>query len=153
MTDTMQGVGAGPETASLPGGVTVPGATACRHCGAPLELTVVDLGKSPLCQTVLTVEQLEQAEAFYPLHVCAANGAGSSRSREFVPPEDIFTEYAYFSAYSDSGWSTLAVTSEMTRTTRPRTGRASSSSSPRTMAISFSTSCRRGFRCSASSRR
>ena len=47
----------------------MPGATACRHCGAPLELTVVDLGKSPLCQTVLTTEQLEQAEAFYPLHV------------------------------------------------------------------------------------
>ena len=35
----------------------VRGATRCRHCDAPLSLTVVDLGKSPLCQTVLTAEQ------------------------------------------------------------------------------------------------
>ena len=102
MTDTMQGVGAGPETTSLPGGATVPGATACRHCGAPLALTVVDLGKSPLCQTVLTTEQLEQAEVFYPLHVRACEQCWLVQIPQFVPPEDIFTEYAYFSAYSDS---------------------------------------------------
>ena len=74
----------------------------CRHCGAPLELTVVDLGKSPLCQTVLTVEQLEQREAFYPLHVRACEQCWLVQIGEFVPAEDIFTEYAYFSAYSDS---------------------------------------------------
>jgi hypothetical protein len=98
----MQGVGAGPETTSLSGGATVAGATACRHCGAPLELTVVDLGKSPLCQTVLTTEQLEQQEAFYPLHVRACERCWLVQIPQFVPPEDIFTEYAYFSAYSDS---------------------------------------------------
>ena len=81
---------------------SVPGATACRHCGAPLSLTVVDLGKSPLCQTVLTDEQLEQAEAFYPLHVRACEQCWLVQIPQFVPPEDIFTEYAYFSAYSDS---------------------------------------------------
>ena len=81
---------------------SVPGATACRHCGAPLSLTVVDLGKSPLCQTVLTDEQLEQAEAFYPLHVRACERCWLVQIPQFVPPEDIFTEYAYFSAYSDS---------------------------------------------------
>jgi SAM-dependent methyltransferase len=80
----------------------VPGATRCRHCGAPLLLTVVDLGKSPLCQTVLTVEQLEQSEAFYPLHVRACEHCWLVQIPQFVPPEDIFTEYAYFSAYSDS---------------------------------------------------
>ena len=48
----------GPQTASLGRGTAVPGATACRHCGAPLELTVVDLGKSPLCQTVLAIPNL-----------------------------------------------------------------------------------------------
>src|SRR6187551_1979170 len=78
------------------------GSTTCRHCGAPLELTVVDLGKSPLCQTVLTVEQLEQREAFYPLHVRACEKCWLVQIGEFVPAEDIFTEYAYFSAYSDS---------------------------------------------------
>ena len=92
----------GPQTASLGRGAAVPGATACRHCGAPLELTVVDLGKSPLCQTVLTTEQLEQAEAFYPLHARACRECWLVQIAEFVPPEDIFVEYAYFSAYSDS---------------------------------------------------
>jgi len=95
-------VSAGPEATSLLHGAAVPGASACRHCGAALELTVVDLGKSPLCQTVLTSEQLEQGEAFYPLHVRACERCWLVQIPQFVPPEDIFTEYAYFSAYSDS---------------------------------------------------
>ena len=86
----------------IPEAVEVRGATICRHCGAPLELTVVDLGKSPLCQTVLTTEQLERGEAFYPLHVRACERCWLVQIPEFVPPEEIFTEYAYFSAYSDS---------------------------------------------------
>jgi len=98
----MQEVGVGPQTASLGRGAAVPGATACRHCGALLELTVIDLGKSPLCQTVLTTEQLEQPEAFYPLHARACRECWLVQIAEFVPPEDIFVEYAYFSAYSDS---------------------------------------------------
>jgi hypothetical protein len=81
---------------------SVAGGTSCRHCGAPLALTVVDLGKSPLCQTVLTTEQLEQPEIFYPLHARACERCWLVQIPEFVPPEDIFTEYAYFSAYSDS---------------------------------------------------
>ena len=80
----------------------VRGATRCRHCDAPLRLTVVDLGKSPLCQTVLTAEQTEQGEMFYPLHARACERCWLVQIPEFVPPEDIFTEYAYFSAYSDS---------------------------------------------------
>ena len=98
----MEGVTADPETLSMPVDRAVPGATTCRHCGAQLELTVVDLGKSPLCQTVLTTEQLEQSEAFYPLHVRACERCWLVQIPEFVAPEDIFTEYAYFSAFSDS---------------------------------------------------
>jgi len=74
----------------------------CRHCRAALELTVVDLGKSPLCQTVLTAEQLEQREAFYPLHVRVCERCWLAQIPELAAPEEIFTEYAYFSAYSDS---------------------------------------------------
>jgi SAM-dependent methyltransferase len=98
----MERVAADPKTSSRADASGVPGATSCRHCGALLELTVVDLGKSPLCQTVLTVEQLEQGEMFYPLHVRACERCWLVQIPEFVPPEDIFTEYAYFSAYSDS---------------------------------------------------
>ena len=98
----MERVAVDPEALADVRASSVPGATACRHCGAPLSLTVVDLGKSPLCQTVLTDEQLEQAEAFYPLHVRACEQCWLVQIPQFVPPEDIFTEYAYFSAYSDS---------------------------------------------------
>jgi hypothetical protein len=90
------------DTVAAPHVGAVPGATTCRHCGAALDLTVVDLGKSPLCQTVLTDKQLEQEEQFYPLHVRACESCWLVQIPQFVPPEDIFTEYAYFSAYSDS---------------------------------------------------
>ena len=80
----------------------MPGATVCRHCGAPLALTMVDLGKSPLCQTVLTDDDLERGEAFYPLHVRVCERCWLAQIPELAAPEEIFTEYAYFSAYSDS---------------------------------------------------
>ncbi len=81
----------------------VPGATACRHCGAPLELTMVDLGKSPLCQTVLTTEELERGEVFYPApRARLRTAAGSPRSRSSSGLTRSSREYAYFSAYSDS---------------------------------------------------
>ena len=80
----------------------VPGGTNCRFCGDPLQLTVVDLGKSPLCQTVLSVEQLEEGEMFYPLHARACERCWLVQIPEFVPPEGLFEEYAYFSGYSDS---------------------------------------------------
>ena len=80
----------------------VPGGTTCRFCGEPLRLTVVDLGKSPLCETVLSDEQLDQEERFYPLHVRACERCWLVQIPEFVSPEGIFEEYAYFSAISDS---------------------------------------------------
>jgi SAM-dependent methyltransferase len=82
--------------------MAVPGATSCRFCGGGLDVDVVDLGKSPLCQTVLAEEQLDRAEAFFPLHVRACSRCWLVQIPEFVPPDDLFTEYAYFSAYSDS---------------------------------------------------
>ena len=81
---------------------SIPGATTCRFCSAPLELSVVDLGMSPLCQTVVRPDALEQSEPFYPLHVRACEQCWLLQIGEFVPPTELFTEYAYFSAYSTS---------------------------------------------------
>jgi trans-aconitate methyltransferase len=78
------------------------GATKCRFCGAPLELTVVDLGKSPLCERFLRANELEEMEPFYPLHVRACERCWLVQLPSFVPPAEIFAEYAYFSAYSTS---------------------------------------------------
>jgi hypothetical protein len=72
----------------------------CRFCAAPLDLTVVDLGMSPLCESFLRVDQIRRMEPFFPLHVFACEQCYLVQLEAFVPPEEIFTEYAYFSAYS-----------------------------------------------------
>jgi hypothetical protein len=75
---------------------------ACRFCGEPLKHTFVDLGMSPPCQTHITVEQLNQMERFYPLHAFVCHKCFLVQLGEYVTPDEIFTEYAYFSSYSDS---------------------------------------------------
>jgi hypothetical protein len=74
----------------------------CRLCRAPLATSFVDLGMSPLCESFLTAEQLDQMEPYYPLHTLVCGGCFLVQLREYVQPEHIFTEYAYFSSYSTS---------------------------------------------------
>jgi SAM-dependent methyltransferase len=74
----------------------------CRFCGSAVRDTFVDLGMSPLCESFLTREQTDQAEAFYPLHAYVCAECFLVQVKEYVAPEGIFTEYAYFSSYSDS---------------------------------------------------
>jgi predicted TPR repeat methyltransferase len=75
-------------------------ATLCRFCSTKLEDTVVDLGMSPLCESFLSAEQLDAQESFYPLHVWVCRECFLVQLSEYVQPEEIFTEYAYFSSYS-----------------------------------------------------
>ena len=74
----------------------------CRFCKAELRHTFVDLGMSPLCESYLSRDQLNQMEAFYPLHVFVCDRCFLVQLQEYVNPEHIFAEYAYFSSYSDS---------------------------------------------------
>jgi 2-polyprenyl-3-methyl-5-hydroxy-6-metoxy-1,4-benzoquinol methylase len=74
----------------------------CRFCGCSLTHTFIDLGMSPLCESFLNAEQLNQMEPFYPLHVYVCENCLLVQLQEYVSPETIFTEYAYFSSYSDS---------------------------------------------------
>ena len=76
--------------------------TCCRFCRVPLSHTFVDLGMSPLCESYRNADQLNQMEPFYPLHAYVCGDCFLVQLEEFVPPEEIFTEYAYFSSYSDS---------------------------------------------------
>lgn len=74
----------------------------CLFCKAPLSQTVVDLGMSPLCESYVSASQLNQMEAFYPLHVRVCGNCFLVQLEEYVSPENIFSDYAYFSSYSDS---------------------------------------------------
>jgi SAM-dependent methyltransferase len=75
---------------------------ACRFCGAALAATAVDLGMSPLCERFLRADQLDEMEPFFPLRVLVCERCWLVQLAEYVAPEEIFGEYAYFSSYSDS---------------------------------------------------
>jgi 2-polyprenyl-3-methyl-5-hydroxy-6-metoxy-1,4-benzoquinol methylase len=77
-------------------------AVACRLCGADLTETFVDLGMSPLCESYLRADQIDARESFYPLHVRICTECLLVQLPAYVPGEDIFSDYAYFSSYSDS---------------------------------------------------
>ena len=78
------------------------GADTCRFCAAPLSVNLVDLGMSPLCESYLTADQANAMEPFYPLHVFVCSRCYLAQLGEYVRAEHIFTEYAYFSSYSES---------------------------------------------------
>jgi len=74
----------------------------CLSCGAALRHTFVDLGMSPLCESYVAREKLNDMEPFYPLHVYVCDQCFLVQLQEYVSPAEIFTEYAYFSSYADS---------------------------------------------------
>jgi ubiquinone/menaquinone biosynthesis C-methylase UbiE len=73
----------------------------CRFCSGPLA-EFVDLGMSPLCESYVARDQLKSMEPFYPLVAYVCRDCLLVQLQEYVAPEDIFSEYAYLSAYSDA---------------------------------------------------
>lgn len=76
--------------------------SACRSCGAGLERTFLDLGMSPLANSYIKPEQTNRMEPFYPLHVYVCEKCLLVQLEQFSTPQDIFSDYAYFSSFSDS---------------------------------------------------
>ncbi|HLF57598.1 MAG TPA: class I SAM-dependent methyltransferase [Thermoanaerobaculia bacterium] len=76
--------------------------TRCRFCSAPLELVLADLGSSPLANSYLAPDELDRAEKFYPLCVRVCERCWLCQLPEAASPEEIFSDYAYFSSYSTS---------------------------------------------------
>lgn len=74
----------------------------CRFCNTKLECQVVSLGYSPLSNSYLTKEQLQKMEPYYPLEVYVCDNCFLVQLQEFESPEHIFSDYAYFSSYSDT---------------------------------------------------
>jgi SAM-dependent methyltransferase len=86
-----------PETGATPGP-----RTQCRLCREPLTQTFADLGMSPLCESYVAADQLDRMEPFFPLHVWVCSRCFLVQLGEYVSPAQIFSEYAYFSSYSES---------------------------------------------------
>jgi 2-polyprenyl-3-methyl-5-hydroxy-6-metoxy-1,4-benzoquinol methylase len=88
---------------------------ACRFCRRKLETLFVDLGMSPLSNSYLTRDQLNQMEAFYPLRVFICASCLLVQAEEFESPQSIFSNYAYFASYSDSWLQHAKTYAEMAR--------------------------------------
>ncbi len=77
-------------------------APTCRFCAADLRNAFVDLGATPLCERYVSAEHYSEAEPFYALRAYWCASCYLVQLEALVRPEDIFTEYAYFSSYSDT---------------------------------------------------
>ena len=74
----------------------------CRFCEAPLSHTFADLGMSPLANSYVAPEKADAMEPFYPLHALVCTKCWLVQLQMYQTGEDIFSDYAYFSSYSDS---------------------------------------------------
>ena len=74
----------------------------CRFCGAPLQHTFVDLGMSPVANSNIKPENSQDMEPFFPLHAYVCDSCYLVQLEKFQSPGEIFSDYAYFSSYSQS---------------------------------------------------
>lgn len=74
----------------------------CRFCSQEVEHLFVSLGSSPLANSYLSKNALFKMELFYPLEVYVCSRCFLVQIQEFESPEKIFSDYAYFSSYSDT---------------------------------------------------
>ena len=75
----------------------------CRHCHAPLQHTVLDLGHQPPSNAYLTEAQLEEPEIYYPLKLFVCSQCWLVQVPQYASAEQLFSaDYAYFSSISKS---------------------------------------------------
>jgi 2-polyprenyl-3-methyl-5-hydroxy-6-metoxy-1,4-benzoquinol methylase len=79
-----------------------PGASGCRCCGAPLTETFADLGMTPLANSYVDPARGSEMEPFYPLHALVCSDCRLVQLAEFESPQAIFSNYLYFSSFSDA---------------------------------------------------
>jgi hypothetical protein len=78
------------------------GLPACRSCGADGLALVLSLGRTPLANALLTEEQLTKPEPHYPLDLAFCPSCTLVQITKTVPPEELFSDYLYYSSFSDT---------------------------------------------------
>ena len=92
-----------PEVASAPkSSAEDPAIQRCRFCGSAADTVVVDLGSSPLANSYLEPEDLLRQEIHYPLCAVVCSSCTLVQLPMVESAESIFSDYAYFSSFSDS---------------------------------------------------
>ena len=89
-----------------------PSASGCRCCGAPLTETFADLGMTPMANSYIDPKRAAEMEPFYPLHALVCSECRLVQLAEFESPQSIFSNYLYFSSFSDAWLGHAAVYAE-----------------------------------------
>ncbi|MBK9294691.1 MAG: class I SAM-dependent methyltransferase [Oligoflexia bacterium] len=74
----------------------------CRFCKTTLKDVIIDLGMSPLANSYLPLSHIHHMEPFYPLCLYLCHKCHLVQVEEVQSPAHIFTDYAYFSSYSQT---------------------------------------------------
>jgi len=74
----------------------------CRACGAPDRVLILDLGIQPLANNLLRPEDLGKPEPRFPLRLAVCPRCWLLQITDLVPPVTLFSEYLYFSSFSDA---------------------------------------------------
>lgn len=77
-------------------------AVPCRSCGGDDLQLILDLGRTPLANALLSPEQIGQPEPTYPLELALCPRCSLVQILETVPPEELFRNYVYFSSFSET---------------------------------------------------
>jgi SAM-dependent methyltransferase len=73
----------------------------CRSCGQPVLEIFLNLGRTPLSDRLVTVDNVDQPEPTYPLEVAFCHSCSLVQILETVPPEVLFCDdYPYYSSFS-----------------------------------------------------
>ncbi len=74
----------------------------CRSCNATQLTPILDLGRTPLANALLSFEQLTAAEPTYPLELVFCPSCSLVQITETVAPDQLFRDYLYLSSFSDT---------------------------------------------------
>ena len=73
----------------------------CRSCGSTDAAHILDLGVQPLANNLLTPADLAKPEPKFPLRLAVCKSCWMLQITDLVPPVELFSEYLYFSSFSD----------------------------------------------------
>lgn len=73
----------------------------CRSCGSTDASHILDLGQQPLANNLLTPADLAKREPKFPLRLAVCKSCWMLQITDLVPPVELFSEYLYFSSFSD----------------------------------------------------
>ena len=73
----------------------------CRSCGSANSVMLLDLGRQPLANNLLNPEDVTKAEPKFPLALYLCTDCWLMQIAHIVPPVTLFSDYVYFSSFSD----------------------------------------------------